>query len=85
MGNFARSLGVSIPEAAGPLQQAQRNWTAYLRTYWPTQSLAPETFAATFNTAALDEDRLVRCIVSVTTQPSVTVRRDQAAMSRSSP
>jgi hypothetical protein len=64
--NFAHSLGVSIPEAAGSLQQAQRNWTEYLRTYWPTQSLAPETFAATLNTAALDEDRLVRCIVSVT-------------------
>lgn len=65
--NFARCLHISIPEAAERLKEAQRSWTAYLRNYWPTQSLAPESFAATFNTVALDEDRLLRCIVSVVT------------------
>jgi hypothetical protein len=65
--NFARSLHVTMPEAVSRLKQAQRKWAAYLRKYWPTQDLAPETFAATLNVAALDESRLVGCIVAGTT------------------
>ena len=56
--------------AAERLKLLQRNWTAHLRRFWPTQSLAPETFAATFNAAALDENHLVRCIVSVAVNPA---------------
>jgi hypothetical protein len=68
--NLARSLQISFSEAAERLKLLQRNWTAYLRRFWPTQSLAPETFAATFNAAALDENHLVHCIVSVAVNPA---------------
>lgn len=68
--NLARSLQVPFSEAAERLKLMQRNWTAYLRRFWPTQSLAPETFAATFNAAALDQTHLVRCIVSVAVNPA---------------
>ena len=68
--NLARSLEIPFPEAAERLKVLQRNWTAYLRRFWPTQSLAPETFAATFNAAALDQTHLVRCIVSVAVNPA---------------
>lgn len=68
--NLARSLGVPFSAAAERLKLLQRNWTAYLRRFWPTQSLAPETFAATFNAAALDQAHLVHCIVSVAVSPA---------------
>jgi hypothetical protein len=67
--NLAHSLEVPFAEAAERLKVLQRNWTAYLRRFWPTQSLAPETFAATFNAAALDQTHLVHCIVSVAVNP----------------
>ncbi len=65
--DMAHRMHLSLPEAATQLKQAQRSWTAYLRRYWPTQSLAPETFAATLNTALLDEDQLVKCIITLIT------------------
>jgi hypothetical protein len=68
--SLARSLQVPFSEAAERLKHLQRNWTAYLRRFWPTQSLAPETFAATFNVAAFDQAHLVRCIVSVAVNPA---------------
>ena len=68
--NLARSLHVPFSEAAERLKLLQRNWTAYLRRFWPTQSLAPETFAATFNAAAVDQTHLVHCIVSVAVNPA---------------
>ena len=67
--HLARSLEVPFSEAAERLKVLQRNWTAYLRRFWPTQSLAPETFAATFNAAALDQTHLAHCIVSVAVSP----------------
>lgn len=68
--NLAHGLQVPFSEAAERLKLLQRNWTAYLRRFWPTQSLAPETFAATFNAAALDQPHLVHCIVSVAVTPA---------------
>jgi len=68
--NLARSLRVPFSEAAERLKVLQRNWAAYLRRFWPTQSLAPETFAATFNAAALDQTHLAHCIVSVAVDPA---------------
>lgn len=65
--NMARRMHLSMQEAATQLKQSQRNWMAFLRRYWPAQSLAPETFAATLNTALMDEDHLVRCIVTLVT------------------
>lgn len=63
--NLARNFQVSTFEAATRLKEAQRHWTAYLKRFWPIQNLAPETFAATFNTAVLDEHRLVQCITTL--------------------
>ena len=68
--NLARSLQVPFSEAAERLKLLQRNWTAYLRRFWPTQNLAPETFAATFNATAVDQTHLVHCIVSVAVNPA---------------
>jgi hypothetical protein len=65
--NMAHRMHLSMQEAATQLKQSQHHWTAFLRRYWPAQSLAPETFAATLNTALMDEDHLVRCIVTLTT------------------
>lgn len=65
--NMAHRMHLSMHEASVQLKQSQRDWTAFLRRYWPTQSLSPETFAATLNTALLDEDHLVRCIVTLAT------------------
>lgn len=65
--NMAGRLHLSAQDAAIQLKQAQKNWTGFLRRYWPTQTLGPETFAATLNTARMDEDHLVRCIVALAT------------------
>ena len=65
--SVARNLRMSATDATVRLKDAERKWTAYLRRYWPTKTLAPESFAATFNTAALDEEHLVRCIVTAAT------------------
>lgn len=65
--NFAHCFQVSTLEAAARLKLAQRNWISFLKRFWPICNLAPETFAATLNTAVLDEERLVKCIVSLVT------------------
>jgi hypothetical protein len=63
--NFARCFQISTLEAAARLKEAQRNWTSFLKRFWPIRNLAPETFAATLNTAVLDEGRHGKCIVSL--------------------
>jgi len=63
--NVASRTHLSLHEAALHLKHSQRNWTRFIRRYWAEQSLAPETFAATLNTAGMDEDHLVRCIASL--------------------
>lgn len=65
--DIARRMRLSTQEATSHLKRSQGSWTAFLRRYWPSQSLAPETFAATLNTALMDEAHLVRCIVSLVT------------------
>lgn len=65
--NMAVRLHLSADEAAIQVKHSQKNWTRFLRRYWPAQTLGPETFAATLNTALVDEDHLVRCIVALAT------------------
>lgn len=65
----ARGHQISTVEAASRLKQAQRTWTAFLKRFWPIRNLAPETFAATFNTAVLDQNRLVQCIKDLVISP----------------
>ena len=63
--NLARLMNVSTDEAAGRLRQSQRKWDRFLRRFWPLQSMKPETFAATLNSAVLSEDQVLHCVASL--------------------
>jgi cytidylate kinase len=61
----ARALKLSLPEAADWVKEKDQAREAFYRRHWPTRSLTPEDFTATFNTAAVSNDRSVESVVSL--------------------
>ena len=59
----ANSMGIASFAAAEWVRQTDRNREAFYRRHWPDLSLIPENFTATFNTAAVPNDRLVDCVL----------------------
>jgi len=73
--HYGRRFVLSPEEAAEHVRRLDEARTAFYRRYWPGRTLTPETFAATFNTAAVPEDRLVEAVVAlVPPEPSPAVR-----------
>jgi hypothetical protein len=61
----ARAMNLSSREAADWVKEKDQAREAFYRRRWPTRSLTPENFTATFNTAAVGNDRLVESVVSL--------------------
>ena len=60
---MAERMHVSPEQAAAKVHEIDHNRNAFYRRYWPHKSLAPETFALTFNTAELSESNMVACLL----------------------
>ena len=60
---LARQFGLSNADAAKRLAQMERLRREFLNRFCVGFNADPERFAATFNTAALPEETLIRCMV----------------------
>lgn len=61
--NIAEQRGISLTEAGKLLHQLQRNDRAFQHRFLPGLDLAPEHFALTLNTAALNEQQMTQCLL----------------------
>jgi hypothetical protein len=81
--HYGRRFHLSPEEAAAHVHQIDDARAAFYRRYWPGKSLAAEAFTATFNTAAVPEDRLVEAVVAlIPPEPSAAERRQGSAAGR---
>src|SRR5688500_896535 len=60
---MARLLDISPAAAAHVVHERDRNRGAFYQCHWPKRSLAPESFTAAFNTAAVPPEQLVESIL----------------------
>jgi hypothetical protein len=67
----ARAMNCSPREAADRVTETDHAREAFYRRHWPTRSLTPENFTATFNAAAIKTDLLAEC-VALLAAPAVT-------------
>jgi cytidylate kinase len=58
----ARVMNCSSRDAANRVKEKDHAREAFYRRHWPTRSLSPENFAATFNTSVIGSDQLVECV-----------------------
>jgi hypothetical protein len=64
------------------LRQMERSRRSFRRRFWPNQNWTPDFFAATLNTAALDQHRLIEAALALAgittgkpqTQPAAVTR-----------
>jgi hypothetical protein len=68
--NLAKSLHQPQPQALRSLRLLDRRRSSFFGHYWPGLPMTPELFAATFNTAQLDEERLLRSIAGMLPESS---------------
>ena len=61
----AKVMGASAEVAAAVVRQKDHSRESFYRRYWPNHPLVPESFTATFNTAALTREQLVECVLSL--------------------
>jgi cytidylate kinase len=59
----ARRLNGSVREAARWVRRTDRARRIFYRAHWPKESIGPESFAITLNTAIVPIDRIVDCII----------------------
>ncbi len=65
----ARKYQLSEHEAAIQVRQRDRNRDAFYRRYWPGEVLSPQTFTLTLNTAEIDDQTLVDCLIPLIANP----------------
>lgn len=63
----AERLQLTHQAAAARVREIDRNREAFYRRYWPSKTIAPETFTLTLNTAELSETQLVECLLPLLT------------------
>jgi cytidylate kinase len=82
---MADQLGLTEQDAAAVVRERDHNREAFYHRYWPNRPLAPESFTATLNTAAVAGDRLVDCVLPlvlpVATRPTTPARAEAAGAS----
>jgi cytidylate kinase len=61
------------------LREIEERRAAFYKRFWPSQSLGPDTFDATFNTARLSEAQLAEAILPLVPGLSETQRSKQGA------
>ncbi|HEX8911793.1 MAG TPA: cytidylate kinase-like family protein [Humisphaera sp.] len=64
-------------EAAKMVDHIDRSRAAFLRSYWPVAASTPEAFSATFNTAAVPDDRVVAAIAELVRPEVVEAAADE--------
>jgi len=69
-----RQLGTRPQDAPSLLQRFDRNRLAFLKRYWPSESVVPETFAATLNTSQLDTTTMIQIVQSLIRQRVAAAR-----------
>lgn len=65
IGTMMALRGQTQAQAADQIRWLDQEREAFLRKHWPDNPLAPERFTITFNTAALTEPQMVRCVVDL--------------------
>ena len=83
---YGRRFNLCAEEAADHVRRIDAARDSFYRRYWPGKTLAGEAFTATFNTAAVPEDRLVEAVVELITPAptlaAVPFRADEARLQR---
>jgi cytidylate kinase len=72
---MAREYNLTFDRAAARIKELERNRQAFYKHYWPSETLAPETFALTVNTAVVDIPTMIQMI-------AVLVQSKVSAMAR---
>jgi cytidylate kinase len=65
---IARSFGLSERNAAARIREVDHNRHRFFKMHWPTQTLAPENFALTINTAEVEIGPIVAMLRSLVQQ-----------------
>jgi hypothetical protein len=63
--NVSARFGISFDQALRQMRRVERQRRTFFRRFWPDRPLAPEMFSAVFNTAMIDEERLVRAVAEL--------------------
>ena len=63
IGRMAQAWQTSQEEAAREVHRLDRYRETFHRRYWHDKALLPEIFTLTINSARVDEDRMVECVV----------------------
>jgi hypothetical protein len=58
--------------AARRLAELEKARASFYHRYWPTQSLCPERFTLTLNTAEIDDQSMVECVTPLVRRPRAT-------------
>ena len=64
--SVARDRGITPEVAGGVVRETDRNREAFLKQHWPSRSMTPESFTATFNAAAIEPELLVESMAMIT-------------------
>lgn len=60
---MARSLNCDHKHAASEVRRIDQNREAFYKRYWPDIPLSPNIFTATFNSAAISEEKMVEAVL----------------------
>jgi len=63
--NFASIFNISLIEAEKQVKELDHNRQAFYKRYWPNRPLTPQAFTATYNTAVINENELVRSVAAL--------------------
>lgn len=63
--NYASIFEIPVLDAEQKVKELDRNRQAFYKRYWPNHPLTPLVFTATFNTAEISEDQLVRSVAAL--------------------
>ncbi|MCY2951886.1 MAG: cytidylate kinase-like family protein [Planctomycetota bacterium] len=66
---FNQQCGIKPADAPGLLRQLERNRHAFYKRHWPNESISPENFAATLNTAQVNLQSMIQIVESLVLQP----------------
>jgi cytidylate kinase len=62
---MSREMKIPEAQAAKEVRRIDRNRAAFFSRYFPNETVAPESFAVTFNTAVLSDDQIADMIVTL--------------------
>jgi hypothetical protein len=63
--HLAELQSLDAKQAAHRVAEIDKNRAAFYRRHWPSESLAPERFTITINTAEVVDDAIVDCLMPI--------------------